>query len=181
MPRPVLGVIDGGRSTGQARLAEWYGKYGGAVYGRCRFLLRDATLAEDAMQDVFARALSVRGGLSQVESPLTWLLKVATHHCLNLLRSKAAAWREQVVELERAKGDGHGGPQELENRDLVRRSLAEHDMETQAVVVHYFIDEMTLAEVAAVLERSVPTVRKRLEAFAARAGQRLREGDEVAR
>jgi RNA polymerase sigma-70 factor (ECF subfamily) len=181
VPRPVLGVIDGGRSTGPARLSEWYGKYGGAVYGRCRFLLRDATLAEDALQDVFAKALSVKGGLSGVESPLTWLMKVATHHCLNLLRAKAAAWREQVVELERAKGEAHGGQKQLEDRDLVRRALAEHDVETQAAVVHYFLDEMTLVEVAALLERSVPTVRKRLEAFAEHTGKKLREADEVAR
>ena len=34
------------------------------------------------------------------------------------------------------------------------------------MAVHYHVDEMTLDEVAALLGRSVPTVRKRLEDFA---------------
>jgi RNA polymerase sigma-70 factor, ECF subfamily len=39
--------------------------------------------------------------------------------------------------------------------------------------VHYFVDEMTLEEVAAVLGRSVPTIRKRLESVAALAGKEI--------
>ena len=51
-------------------------------------------------------------------------------------------------------------------RDQVRKLLGRFDLETQAAAVHYHVDEMTLEEVAALLGRSVPTVRKRLEEVA---------------
>ena len=51
-------AIDGGQpADSRAALRELYTTYGGSVYGRCQYLLRDRTKAEDAMQDVFAKAL----------------------------------------------------------------------------------------------------------------------------
>jgi RNA polymerase sigma-70 factor (ECF subfamily) len=56
-------------------------------------------------------------------------------------------------------------------RELVAHMLSLVDQETQAVAIHYHVDEMTLDEVAALLGRSVPTVRKRLQEFAAVCGK----------
>lgn len=177
MSRPALEVIDGGRSAGRAWLKQLYSTYGGAVFQRCRFLLKDPSAAEDAMQDVFARAMLNEAGFRGEASPLTWLMKIATNHCLNVLREKRAAWHDQYESMERVKGEAHGGAGPLEARDLVRRSLATFDAETQAAVVHYWVDDLTLEEVAALLGRSVPTIRKRLNAFTEATGQALREGD----
>lgn len=118
------------------------------------------------MQDVFAKALENLNGFRSESSPLTWLIQIATHHCLNVLRSERAPWRQRFVREESAKSEGQGGPAVFEARDLVRRLLARFDAETQAAAIHYHVDEMTLDEVAAALGRSVPTIRKRLEAFA---------------
>jgi RNA polymerase sigma-70 factor (ECF subfamily) len=101
-------------------------------------------------------------------------MAIATHHCLNVLRGDRAEWRDRYQRLQLARGEGHGGAQHLEDRDTVRRSLARFDAETQRAVIHYFVDEMTLEEVAALLERSVPTIRKRLRDFAQRTGEALR-------
>lgn len=62
----------------------------------------------------------------------------------------------------------------LEARDLVHKALKAFDLETQSAVVHYYLDEMTLEEVAALLERSVPTIRKRLRTFATQTALELR-------
>lgn len=172
--RPALAVIDGGRTTGRAWLKELYARYGSAVFGRCRYLLKDGAAAEDAMQDVFARALINEKSFRGEASPLTWLMKIATHHCLNVLRGDQAAWKDQYVSLQVAKGEAHGGAGELEARDAVRKALARFDVETQQAVIHYYVDEMTLEEVAALLDRSVPTIRKRLRTFAVETGQALR-------
>lgn len=174
MPRPALEVIDGGRATGRVWLKTLYASYGGAVYARCRFLLKDPTAAEDAMQDVFARAWQREATFRAQASVLTWLLTIATHHCLNLLRGQGARWKEQYAVSQLVRGEAHGGPQALEDRDSVRQALAGLDLETQRAAVHYFVDEMTLEEVAQALERSVPTIRKRLQAFARRSGEALR-------
>lgn len=177
MSRPAFEVIDGGRSAGRAWLKELYSTYGGAVFHRCRYLLKDAAAAEDAMQDVFARALLNETSFRGEASPLTWLLKISTNHCLNVLREKRAAWHDQYESMERVKGEAHGGPGSLEARDLVRRSLKAFDTETQLAVIHYWVDDLTLEEVAGLLGRSVPTIRKRLNAFTEATGQAMREGD----
>ncbi len=174
MPKPALEVIRGGRTEeSRADLRELYARFGGAVYGRCQYLLKDPEHAEDAMQDVFAKAIVHVKEFRADASPLTWLLKIATNHCLNLIRSDRAPWRGQLEQETRARGAGHGGPQVFESRDLIRKLLSKFDVETQAAVIHYHVDEMTLEEVAALLGRSVPTVRKRLKEFAAAGGQEV--------
>jgi RNA polymerase sigma-70 factor, ECF subfamily len=199
--RRDLRVIAGGRAAGSADLAatsdarsgdlrELYTRYGGSVYGRCFFLLKERSKAEDAMQDVFAKALGSgragNGGAGLAafrgeSSPLTWLMTIATNHCLNLIRAERAPWRrkfeeEEVGRAERIALDGgtaEGGPRLFENREAVRKLLARADLETQTMAIHYYVDEMTLEEVSAVLKRSIPTIRKRLEAFAAACGEEL--------
>ncbi len=177
MSRPALEVIEGGKSAGRAWLKTLYSTYGGAVFSRCRYLLKDATAAEDAMQDVFARALTNEARFRGEASPLTWLLSIATNHCLNLLREKKAPWHEQYRGAQVVRGEATGGPAELEARDLVRKSLSAFDVETQAAVVHYWVDDLTLEEVAGLLGRSVPTIRKRLKAFSEATGQTMRAGE----
>ena len=128
-----------------------------------------------AMQDVFARALTHWSEFRSEASPLTWLMKIATNHCLNQLRASRAPWREQMESDAKGRSEGHGGPQVFEARDAVRKALSQFDLETQAAVVHYHVDEMTLEEVAALLGRSVPTIRKRLTQFSAALQPELRK------
>src|SRR5262249_31489617 len=125
-----------------------------------------ATKAEDAMQDVFAKALGHWHEFRSESSPLTWLTRIATHHCLNVLRAERAPWHKRFAREVRARGEGHGGPQLYEDREAVRALLGKLDFETQQAAIHYFVDEMTLEEVAAAIGRSIPTVRKRLAALA---------------
>jgi len=162
--RPALEIIPGGRSESQDALRMLYERHGAAVRGRCRYLLKDASEAEDAMHEVFARALTHLHSFRGEAAPLTWLLQIATRHCLNELRSKKAGWREEVQRIAQLQPVGDGAP--VEGRDLVRALLAQFDLETQTAAVHYYVDEMTLEEVAHAIGRSVPTVRKRLAAFA---------------
>jgi RNA polymerase sigma-70 factor (ECF subfamily) len=174
--RPNLKLVVGGKADDtRAALRELYTSYGGSVFGRCQYLLRDRTKAEDAMQDVFAKAITHWSEFRNEASPLTWLIRIATHHCLNVQRAERAPWHQRFARQERARNEGHGGPQLLEDRDAVRKLLSKLDLETQQAAVHYFVDEMTLDEVAELLGRSVPTIRKRLESVSAMAGRSMKE------
>lgn len=172
--QPALRLVEGGPLDRRAFLHELYTRHGGSVLGRCRYLLKDEARAEDAMHDVFARAFTHASDFRAEASPLTWLMKIATHHCLNQLRAEQAPWRRWFERDAAARPEGHGGTESMETRDLVRRLLSRVDLETQAAVIHYHVDGMTLEEVAEVLGRSVPTVRKRLERFAELGGEELK-------
>ena len=117
-------------------------------------------------------------------SPTTWILRIATHYCLNELRARRAAWREQLMQIAKERRAEVEPP---DRRELVRALLSAASAEAQEVAVLYFVDELTQAEIAQATGRSLPTVRKRLREFlaAARAalaealpGIELPEGDE---
>lgn len=165
--KPSLQLIPGGKPQLGEALRELYERYGPAVRSRCRYLLKNPSEADDAMHEVFAKAMQHLDRYRSESSPLTWLMQIATNHCLNVLRSHKAAWRDEVE--KRAKLEPLGQTSSVEVRDLVRTLLGELDEETQRAAIHYYVDEMTLEEVAAAIERSVPTVRKRLAEFACRA------------
>ncbi|HUJ25135.1 MAG TPA: sigma-70 family RNA polymerase sigma factor [Myxococcales bacterium] len=162
-------------SSPSGLLAELYEKHAAAVYGRCRWLLRDPDEARDALQDVFVKVLQSMGEFRGAASPTTWILRIATHHCLNVLRARRAHWRDQLRELSKEKRHETESP---DRREMVRAVLAAAPDEAQEVAVLYFVDELTQQEIAAELGRSLPTVRKRLREFLACGRQML--GVEVA-
>lgn len=172
-------VIPGGRA-GEARpplregglLAALYARHAAGVLARCRYLLRDEEAARDATQEVFARALQALPEFQGAASPTTWLLRIATHHCLNELRAARAGWREEVRRA--AEGRTQEAP-EVDKRALLRALLAVAEPEEQEMAVLYFVDEMTQQEIAEATGRSLPTVRKRLRGFLAAARAALAE------
>ncbi|HSM92793.1 MAG TPA: sigma-70 family RNA polymerase sigma factor [Anaeromyxobacteraceae bacterium] len=178
-----LAVIPGGRAgapsgplpaaegRGAGLLEELYRRHAAAVLARCRYLLREDEAARDAAQDVFVRALRSAGELRTAASPTAFLLRMATNHCLNLLRADRAAWKEEVSRMARER-TAHVQP---DSRELVRALLGAAGVEEQEVAVLYFVDELTQAEIAEATGRSLPTVRKRLRDFLAAARGALRE------
>ena len=153
-------------------LADLYARHAGAVFGRCRWLLRDEEAAKDATQEVFVRALRALPEFREAASPTTWLLRIATHHCLNELRAGRARWREEVVRLAELKRDEGVEP---DRRELLRALLGRAGPEEQEIAVMYYVDELTQAEIATATGRSLPTVRKRLRGFLAAARAALAE------
>jgi RNA polymerase sigma-70 factor (ECF subfamily) len=143
-------------------LADLYARHAGAVFGRCRWLLRDEEAAKDATQEVFVRALRALPEFREAASPTTWLLRIATHHCLNELRAGRARWREEAVRLAELKRDEGVEP---DRRELLRALLGRAGLEEQEIAVMYYVDELTQAEIAMATGRSLPTVRKRLRGF----------------
>ena len=176
----ALRVLSGGRSGNESGpasadrglLAELYEKHAPTVYGRCRYLLRNDDEAKDALQEVFAKALRSLSEFRADASPTTWLLRIATHHCLNLHRARRAAWRDELVALGKDRRVESEPP---ERRELVRVLLGTAPREAQEAAVLYYVDEMTQAEIAQELGRSLPTVRKRLREFLACARKALSE------
>ena len=161
-----------GRAHDAGLLRALYETHAPAVLARCRYLLRDDEAAKDALQDVFVKALRALPEFRAQASPHTWLLRIATHHCLNLKRAQRALFLEELRRL----GEGRQVETEPpERRELLRALLGAAGAEEQEVAVLRFVDELTQAEIAEVTGRSLPTVRKRLRDFLSAARAALRE------
>lgn len=150
------------------RAEELYRTFGPAVYRRCLKLLRDKEAARDATQEVFVKLLKDTDRFEQVETALPWLYRVATNHCLNLLRDKGRHGEEELGEWEVA--DPSAAPS-FPDRHLARTVLSSFDEGTQAVAVGVLVDGMGHEELAGVLGISRKTVERRLARFLERARQ----------
>lgn len=150
-----------------ADLTQLYERYGRAVYRRCQYFLGQDETARDAMHDVFVKVVERYHEFRGASSALTWLIRISTNHCLNLLRARNAAWHERyhhTVQVDLADR----GPAEIEafeRRHLIRRLLATVGEDQQQAAIFYWVDEMNQAEAAAAAGCSVPTLRKRLRGF----------------
>lgn len=150
----------------QVELAELYRRFAPVIYRRCLSILRNTDEAADATQDVFVtlqRKLDTFRGDSEV---MTWIYRIATNHCLNLVRSRKTQRRAMAsigAESEQRPRNGRDMAATVERRDLIRRLLGRFDARKVQIVFHHYYDEMTQAEIAQVLGISERAVRKALK------------------
>ncbi|HJX54376.1 MAG TPA: sigma-70 family RNA polymerase sigma factor [Polyangia bacterium] len=135
---------------------ELYGRYGSVVYRRARRLLGDPQAAQDACHEVFLRLFRCQPEFEQA-SPVTWLYKVTTNHCLNLIRDEQR--RRKLLDARATAAPEAQSPLPL---STLLHGLPD---ELQEIAVYYFVDEMSQDEIAHVLGISQRTVSNRLSAF----------------
>lgn len=161
-----------GRATpDRDALTGLYRTYGGRVYARCLYLLKNKEEAQDATQEVFIKVQQNLDGFRQEASPLTWMTRIATNHCLNVLRAKKAPWHEKYRQEVKVAGDlDVGGFHFVEHKELLRLCLARaNDVDPQLaeLATYAFVDDMRQADICTLAGLSAPTLRKRLREFIA--------------
>ncbi len=151
------------------RIVSLYRELGPIVYRRCLRLLRDREAARDATQEVFVRLVRDMDRLAARETALPWIYRVATNHCLNLLRDA----RRRGGDVPGAAGDAldlvAGAEPSFPDRQLARQVLSRFDVQTQAIAVGVLVDGMEHEEVAGALGISRKTVHRKLARFLERA------------
>ena len=158
-------------------LTELYTKFGSRVYARCAYLLRDKEEARDAVHDVFIKVQKNLNDFRGDASPITWMTRIATNHCLNIIRAKRAVWHDRY-KREVENGPLHVGGADTtttlkDNAKLLRLALANVDPALAEIGIYYFVDEMTQHEICALVGLSAPTLRKRLREFIAIAREQI--------
>ena len=137
-------------------------------------ILGDAADAEDAMQEVFVKAMKALETFRGDSSPTTWLYRISTNHCLNMIRSK----KRLRLRLEQKAKDplplSNVPAERMEAATLVRELLPLFDRRTQQMAIYCFVDGMSQEEVAIQVGASVPTVRKYLKAFVEKSNKHMK-------
>jgi RNA polymerase sigma factor (sigma-70 family) len=144
-------------------LSALYARYGGLVYRRARAILRDEQLASDVTQEVFLRALTNEPEVAQLPSPVAWLYRVTTNHCLNLMRDRK---RRQELMDENPPAPAEVAPQP-EMRLELARILERLPEGLREIAVYYYLDDMKQDEIAEVIGVSQRTISARLDEFRA--------------
>ncbi|MDR2184933.1 MAG: sigma-70 family RNA polymerase sigma factor [Treponema sp.] len=164
-----------GRDSVSIDIEAYYHRYGPMILRRCRRMLGSEEDALDALQDVFVKLINAKAKLHG-QFPSSLLYTIATNTCLNRLR-----WKKRRREAIRDPEDLAlpSKDRELEHTEarLVLEGILETESElTRGICYMYHADGMTLKEIGEAVGMSVSGVRKRLEAFKARARIKLDGG-----
>jgi RNA polymerase sigma-70 factor (ECF subfamily) len=146
-------------------------RYQRQVYNLAYRMLGNAEDAGDLVQDTFLRAYGALASFRQDASFLTWLYKIASNLCIDQLRSrKARSALSLDVELEEGRepaADARNcSPEELAIRDsvqdVVQRAISNLPEKYRVVVVMRHLQDMSVEEIANVLNMPTGTVKTHL-------------------
>lgn len=141
----------------RVEIAQLFERYHGVVYRRCVALLGNGADAEEAVQEVFTRAISGFGRFRLASSPLTWLYAISTRYCLQLLRNRS------VHELKHALLIAPAALPSPDERPELERVFADLSLEELELVALAYRDGLTHDEISEVTRQSRKTVGKKLE------------------
>ena len=149
---------------------------GDQLFGIARRILRDVTLAEDAVQQTLVIAWRELPRLRDPDRFDAWLHRTLVHTCYAEARRKRA-WIGNVRELPI---DGPAGPDELASlidRDQVEQGFRRLPPEQRAILVLHHYLGLDSIEIGEVLDIPAGTARSRLH-YAHRAMRALLDADE---
>lgn len=156
-------------------------EYGTDIYSFCRNLTYNQQEADDLYQDTFLKAVELCERIHMEENPKSYLLSVAVRVWKN--KKRKYAWRkriadtqtfleeqgmEQLQEIEASQGasEMQKSPEEQilsrERDRLVREAVSHLPKRLRIPVLLYYMEELTIAQIASVLKIPEGTVKSRL-------------------
>jgi RNA polymerase sigma-70 factor, ECF subfamily len=149
-----------------AAFEELFHKYNGVIYRTALAITRDPGIAEEVLQDCFYKAYT---NIHRIQSDLPlspWLHRVAVNLSCNALKRRRH-WLEPIENLaERLFADPHHSPEHLceqsELQGTLRDIVNTLPLKHRVVIVLHYLQDLSLPEIATILDCPVGTVKSRL-------------------
>jgi len=132
-----------------------------AVYRVALRMLGSDADAQDATQETFVRAWRGLGRFRGESAVSTWLYRIVTRRCLDLIARRRPTENLQDVELETVVNPADSTEQRERLRAVTRAIAALPDEQRAALVLREF-EGLSYDEVAAALDTSVAAVKGRI-------------------
>jgi RNA polymerase sigma-70 factor (ECF subfamily) len=130
------------------------------LFAISRLILRDAGLAEDAVQDALVRAWRDLPTLRDVERFDAWLYRLIVRSCADIARDRRR-WRTEI-RLIRPESEESDRASDLADRDQLERGLRRlNEAQRTILVLHFYVD-LSLAATAEAMGIPVGTAKSRL-------------------
>lgn len=162
-----------------SRLVE---RYQSVVYSVAYRTVGSAEEAADMTQEAFLRAYRALDSYKPEYKFSTWVCRIASHACIDLLRRQ----RPQTLpddDLERLAGDD-GGPSPLEEYErsetagTLQQAIASLPEKYRLALVLRYIEDMTYEDIAAALDMPLGTVKTHLRRARLMLKERLKMTEE---
>ena len=160
--------LDAARTGDQGAFGELVNMHQHAVYNLAYRMLGERGEAEDAAQETFLRAYAHLSRYDSDRPFRTWLLSIASNHCIDRLRKRRLTWLslEEPLPPHPALNSHEAEPEDAvisnERGALIQEMLAELPPDYRAAVVLRYWYDMSYMEIADVLETTESAVKSRL-------------------
>lgn len=145
--------------------------YGKDIYSFCLHLTGNRMAADELYQDTFLKATEKTAQLNTDKNPKSYFLSIALRLWKNQRRK--IAWRNRIAPMEElfesmqedastAAQDALSGCLKKEQRQIVQKAVAGLDEKYRIPVLLYYMEEMAVSEIAALLRIPQGTVKSRL-------------------
>jgi RNA polymerase sigma-70 factor, ECF subfamily len=144
--------------------AELYDRYGRLAYGLARRILRDAALAEDAVQDAFLSVWRSASRFSSERAPArVWIMTFVHRRAVDLVRKHERRRTEPLAPDHEQEDDGAEEAVWLRmERERVQEAMRQlSDQQREAIELAYF-GGFTQSELAEELGQPLGTIKSRM-------------------
>jgi len=135
-------------------------RHGESLLRMCAVYLRDAALAQDAVQETFVKVYKAMDSFRGESDEKTWLTRIAINTCKDMRRAAWFRYVDRRVTLEHIPQPVIDPTVEQEDLALAVSQLPRKDLE---VVLLYYYQGMTIVEMSEVLNIPNQTVSFRLK------------------
>jgi RNA polymerase sigma-70 factor (ECF subfamily) len=169
-----MALVERCRRGDLAAFEELYRAHAGKLFSVACRLLGNATDAEDLLQEIFLSAHRKLEGFRGESALGTWLYRLATNHCLDHLRSRAARMNQVTDALDddpsQANSASRGLAEQTVTKMDLERALARLPEGCRAAFVLHDVEGLEHREVAEALGIAEGTSKSQVH----KARQRLR-------
>ena len=176
-----LEVIRRVRSGERDAYAHLVRRYHTRILALCRSLLGSSPDFEDAAQEAFFKAYQSLDKFQGNSSFYTWLYRIASNHCMSLLRTRSRRPSESLDAIVEEKKEAllslFASPDArpaIEARELVERILSAIKPNYRLVLTLREQDGMSYEEIAQVVKNSVDSVKALLRRAREEVQEKLR-------
>lgn len=142
------------------------------AYGVALRILRNASDAEDVVQDTLLKVWTHRGRWTSGKAKFsTWLYRVVTNRCIDLRRLPRTEDMERAPDMPDASPDALDRMQQNAITDMLEAAMNRLPDQQRIALIFSYHENMSNAEIAEVLETTVTAV----ESLLKRGRQQLRE------
>ena len=164
----VLEWVQGTLQGDQDAFAELVYTYQDSVYNLCYRMLSERTEAEDAAQEAFLKAYLNLKRYDPARSFKTWLLTIASNHCIDRLRRRRMTWLSideplpPNVTLRSDEPEPENAMMFSERSEAVQELLDQLAPDYRAAVVLRYWYEYSYIEIADILDTTESAIKSRL-------------------
>ena len=132
------------------------------LYGTARLILRDPSLAEEAVQEALLEAWRDIRALRDPDRLEAWLQRILVRTCYRTARGSRRRFAAEIpldpaVDLAEADSTGH-----IADRDTIEHAFRHLSQDERTVLVLVYFADLTLADASVVLGIPLGTMKSRL-------------------